>query len=143
METETGRVPATDKAPAQNPIEAEKAEANSCIALGGGVAALGAGAAALSGAVCPICIVVAPGLVGAGLYKRWLIKRKTEKESSMADCCSTDGSGEKGSEKAENRGGCCSTKSGRSCCSGFKCTPCLFIWGAVAIALIGKWALGY
>jgi uncharacterized membrane protein YebE (DUF533 family) len=46
-------------------------DANTCMALGVGVGALGSAAAALSGAVCPLCIFVAPGLVGYGAYKRW------------------------------------------------------------------------
>lgn len=49
----------------------EKKDANTCMALGVGVGALGAASAALSGAVCPLCIFIAPGLLGYGAYKRW------------------------------------------------------------------------
>ena len=49
----------------------DKKDANTCMALGVGVGALGAASAALSGAVCPLCIFIAPGLVGFGAYKRW------------------------------------------------------------------------
>ena len=49
----------------------ERTEANSCIALGAGVALLGASAAAVTGAVCPLCVLIAPGLIGYGSYKKW------------------------------------------------------------------------
>lgn len=45
-------------------------EANQCIGVGLGVGGLGAGAALALGATCPLCLVVAPGLVGLGLLKR-------------------------------------------------------------------------
>lgn len=46
-------------------------EANSCIVLGAGVGVIGASSAALTGAVCPLCIFIAPGLIGYGAYKKW------------------------------------------------------------------------
>lgn len=46
-------------------------ESNQCIALGVGVGGLGAAAAAISGAVCPLCVVVAPALIAVGVYKRF------------------------------------------------------------------------
>ena len=58
----------------------DKRDANTCMALGVGVGALGAVAAALSGAVCPLCIFVAPGLLGIGAYKRWKTSRTQSKE---------------------------------------------------------------
>jgi hypothetical protein len=54
-------------------LEKER-EANTCIGLGLGVGALGATAAAVSGAVCPLCIVIAPALVGFGLVRRIISK---------------------------------------------------------------------
>ena len=51
-------------------------EANTCIALGAGVGLLGAAAATVAGAVCPICVVVAPGLIGYGAYARRKARRK-------------------------------------------------------------------
>lgn len=45
-------------------------EGNTCIGLGIGVGALGAGSAILSGAVCPLCYVVAPALIGVGIIRR-------------------------------------------------------------------------
>jgi uncharacterized membrane protein YebE (DUF533 family) len=53
----------------------KKAESNSLLATGAGVAALGVAGAAL-GAVCPLCVVAAPALVGAGVYKRWQARRE-------------------------------------------------------------------
>ncbi|MFN8389315.1 MAG: hypothetical protein U0136_03395 [Bdellovibrionota bacterium] len=55
----------------------EAREANAVIALGVGVAALGAGGALLSAAVCPVCVVVAPALIGAGTLKRIRLARKS------------------------------------------------------------------
>ncbi len=49
----------------------DKKAANTYMALGVGVGALGAASAAISGAVCPLCIFIAPGLVGCGAYMRW------------------------------------------------------------------------
>ena len=56
--------------------KAEKREANACIGLGLGVGAVGVGGALLSAAVCPICVVVAPGLLGAGVIKRIRIGKR-------------------------------------------------------------------
>lgn len=50
---------------------AERKAGNTCLALGVSVGALGAAGAALSGAVCPLCVVAAPGLIGLGMFKRW------------------------------------------------------------------------
>ena len=49
----------------------EVKDANTCIALGAGVGAIGTAGAIISGAVCPLCVFIAPGLVGYGAYKRW------------------------------------------------------------------------
>ncbi len=49
----------------------EVKEANTCMALGAGVGVLGTAGAVVSGAVCPLCIFIAPGLVGYGAYRRW------------------------------------------------------------------------
>ncbi len=46
-------------------------EGNTCMALGAGVGALGAASAALTGALCPLCIFIAPGLIGYGAFRRW------------------------------------------------------------------------
>lgn len=55
----------------------EVKDANTCMALGAGVGVFGTAGAIVSGAVCPLCIFVAPGLVGYGAYRRW----KATKES--------------------------------------------------------------
>jgi len=63
-------------------IKEDKKGANTCMALGVGVGALGAASAALSGAVCPLCIFIAPGLVGYGAYKRWRVSQIRNKEGA-------------------------------------------------------------
>ena len=68
--------PEVEKGKTQREIDSEKREANSCIGLGLGVGALGVGGALLSAAVCPICVVVAPALVGAGMIKRIKIAKR-------------------------------------------------------------------
>ncbi len=62
--------------------DTDKKDANTCMALGAGVGALGAASAALVGAVCPLCIFIAPGLVGYGAYKRWKISQIESKGES-------------------------------------------------------------
>ena len=47
------------------------ADANTLIAGGLGIGAFGLIAAAIGGAVCPVCVVAAPALLGVGAYKRW------------------------------------------------------------------------
>lgn len=54
----------------------ELREANTCIGLGMGVGALGVGAAIVTGAVCPLCYVVPPALIGAGIWKRCTTTKK-------------------------------------------------------------------
>ncbi len=54
----------------------EKNDANVCMALGAGVGTLGAVSAAITGAVCPLCLFVAPGLLGVGAYKRWRASKR-------------------------------------------------------------------
>ena len=48
----------------------EAREANTCIGLGLGVGALGAAAATVGGAVCPLCIIIAPALIGFGMLRK-------------------------------------------------------------------------
>ena len=52
-------------------------DSNTCMALGLGVGSLGAASALLTGAVCPLCIFIAPGLVGLGVYRRWRAAKTT------------------------------------------------------------------
>lgn len=56
---------------------AEVRDANVIMAGGVGIGALGAVLAAVGGAVCPVCVVAAPALVGVGALKRWRAKRRT------------------------------------------------------------------
>lgn len=56
--------------------ESEKKDAEVCMALGAGVGLLGAASAAMVGAVCPLCVIVAPGLIGYGAIKRWKKDKK-------------------------------------------------------------------
>lgn len=46
-------------------------EANEHLAMGGAIGAIGVASAALFGAVCPVCIVATPALLGLGAYKRF------------------------------------------------------------------------
>jgi hypothetical protein len=55
----------------------KSAEGKELIGMGLGIGAFGIVSTALIGATCPLCVVAAPTLVGAGLYKRWRAKRKT------------------------------------------------------------------
>ncbi|MBX7143702.1 MAG: hypothetical protein K1X79_04560 [Oligoflexia bacterium] len=56
----------------------QEREANTCMALGAGVGVLGAASAALTGALCPLCVVVAPGLIGLGAYRKWSARQIQE-----------------------------------------------------------------
>jgi uncharacterized membrane protein YebE (DUF533 family) len=64
-----------------------KNEATVCMALGAGVGTLGAASALVTGAVCPLCIFIAPGLVGFGAYRRWqaarMMRRMPAQSQSM------------------------------------------------------------
>ena len=46
-------------------------DASSLILGGLGIGAFGIISAAVGGAVCPICVVAAPALIGFGAYKRY------------------------------------------------------------------------
>lgn len=52
-----------------------KKEGNICIGTGLGVGALGAAGAAVLGAVCPVCIVATPLLIGAGVVQHIRARR--------------------------------------------------------------------
>jgi hypothetical protein len=56
----------------------EQREAGTCIALGAGVGVLGAASALTGAALCPICVVVAPGLIGLGIFKGYLSRKARE-----------------------------------------------------------------
>jgi hypothetical protein len=54
----------------------EVREANNLIGAGVGIGAFGAATAAAFGAVCPVCVVATPLLIGAGVVKRVRAKRR-------------------------------------------------------------------
>ena len=58
-------------------VERERAEANELMKSGFAVAALGVLGAAV-GSACPLCVVVAPTLVGAGAWRRWRLGKRLE-----------------------------------------------------------------
>ena len=65
------------------PEQREK-EGNTCIGLGAGIGALGLGSLILTGATCPLCYFVAPGLVGVGIHSRIKAKReRSEAETTI------------------------------------------------------------
>ena len=54
----------------------ELKEANTLLGTGVGIGVIGAAGAAISGAVCPLCVLFTPVLVGSGIYKRLKAKRQ-------------------------------------------------------------------
>jgi len=46
-------------------------ESTQLLTAGLGIGAIGLVTAAVGAAVCPVCVVATPALLGAGLYKRW------------------------------------------------------------------------
>lgn len=46
-------------------------ESTHLLAAGLGIGAFGVLGALVGSAVCPVCVVATPALLGAGLYKRW------------------------------------------------------------------------
>jgi len=59
----------------------ELRDANSILAIGTGLGALGVGSALLVGATCPLCVIVAPALIGVGAWKRFAAGRKKDTAS--------------------------------------------------------------
>jgi hypothetical protein len=55
-------------------------ESTELLLAGAGIGTLGAISAVVGAAVCPICVVATPALIGAGLYKRWKERRPTTSE---------------------------------------------------------------
>lgn len=54
----------------------ELRDAGSCLAMGAGIGAVGTISAVLIGATCPICIVMAPALIGMGLVKGYAATKR-------------------------------------------------------------------
>lgn len=57
----------------------ERRDANGLIGTGLGIGAFGAATAAAFGAVCPVCVVATPLLVGAGVWKRIRLAQRERK----------------------------------------------------------------
>lgn len=53
----------------------EQQDASALIVSGVGIGVLGAVAAVIGGAVCPVCVVAAPALIGIGAFRRWRAAR--------------------------------------------------------------------
>jgi len=58
-------------------------DARAAIAMGAGVGTIGTASAILLGATCPICVVMAPALIGIGLIKGYAARKilKAERTS--------------------------------------------------------------
>ena len=50
-------------------------DANSMLLAGAGIGVIGVVGAVLGSAVCPVCVVAAPTLLGVGAYRRWRASR--------------------------------------------------------------------
>lgn len=57
-------------------IQQEMRDAGSCLAMGAGVGTLSTASALLLGATCPLCVVIAPALIGMGLVKGYTARKK-------------------------------------------------------------------
>lgn len=55
-----------------------RGEANRLLLAGAGIGAIGVASAIVGAAVCPVCVVAAPALLGAGAYKRWRSRDRKE-----------------------------------------------------------------
>lgn len=56
-------------------LTVQPGDGKKCTAVGVGVGALGAVAGTLSGVVCPLCLVITPALIGAGV---WAVQAEKE-----------------------------------------------------------------
>lgn len=54
---------------------ADDKDAGTLLATGAGIAAIGVAGAILGGAVCPVCVVAAPALIGMGAWKKLRARR--------------------------------------------------------------------
>ena len=70
---------ATDIPNNEQQIQQELRDAGSCLAMGAGVGTVGTASALLLGATCPICVVMAPALIGMGLVKGYVARKKRAK----------------------------------------------------------------
>lgn len=56
-------------------VAARRREANTMIVVGLGIGVFGAASLALVGTTCPLCVVVAPALVGLGVVQSFRARR--------------------------------------------------------------------
>lgn len=56
-------------------------DASAWIASGIGIGIIGIVSAVIGGSVCPVCVVAAPSLIGAGIFRKWarLLQRNASK----------------------------------------------------------------
>jgi len=54
-----------------------KKDADALLAAGAGIGAIGLLGLAIGSAVCPVCVVAAPTLLGIGAVRRWRASRQT------------------------------------------------------------------
>ena len=59
----------------KQPQEDTAPDAKHFVLMGAGVAAIGALGAVVGGALCPVCVVASPALLGIGAYKAWKARR--------------------------------------------------------------------
>lgn len=68
---------------ARQDIDESRLDANYLLAGGASAGAIGTAGVLITGAVCPLCIVATPLLLGAGLFKRMKLKRDQKKLSGV------------------------------------------------------------
>ena len=73
-----------DESIKRDDVDSMRREGNACLGLGAGVGAFGAGSAVFVGATCPLCYIVAPALIGMGVYGRMRARRLENKSSSQS-----------------------------------------------------------
>jgi hypothetical protein len=62
-----------------------RSEANTYLVAGAGIGAWGAISVAALGAVCPLCFVAAPALVGYGAYQRYCLRKSNAAAGELDD----------------------------------------------------------
>jgi len=65
-------------------VEQLRSDSNSYLGAGVGLGVFGLASGALLGAVCPLCIVATPALLGAGVYKRFCANRVVKQSAPAA-----------------------------------------------------------
>ena len=60
-------------------IDESRSDANKLLAAGASAGAIGTAGALITGAVCPLCIIATPVLLGVGFLKRMKVNRAQKK----------------------------------------------------------------